>query len=595
MLYLEARVGGRTLRWPVPARSFVVGRQTGCEIVLPERSVSRRHLRVEVVGDRLRLEDLESRHGLWVQGTRQGATEVGIGDWFHCGVVPMVFREGITLAPDEPPPRAKQEITLPHDPPTPVSEETDAPERVVPGCEDGVLRRVAAALRGEGELETTFNDLLGALAGAGGIRSAVLLVEGAGECTVLAETGPPLPPEVEARIERVRRVPGCHATSSGSALVVGIDAPHGARGALVLYPWAHGGEPDALVDLVASLTERELSRLARGEQSDEAEGRTLRASRPALGEFVAVSPLMRELLAEIDRLAPSGLPLMLSGESGTGKELLARRIHERSPRSTGPFVAINCAALPSELLEAELFGIEQGVATGVGARAGWFVRASGGTMLLDEIGDLPSTLQPKLLRALESGAVVPVGAAAPVPVDVRVIAATHRDLRAEVSRGVFRADLVYRLSGATIRVPPLRARPEDILPLARRFAWQAANDQGARFEGIDLAAARLLIGYSWPGNVRELRHAIARAVALADGPILHEDLLPPEVRRQSDVGHADVVLGLHDDFRSARERFDRLYFEQLLERCDGNLTEVSRIAGLARSNLYKRLRGLGLR
>lgn len=596
MLYLEARVGGRTLRWAVPGRSFVVGRQSGCDIVLPERSVSRRHLRVDVQGDRARIEDLESRHGLWFQGARQATAEVGVGDWFHCGVVPMVLREGITLSPEVPPLRAAAGDPDSHDPPTPVGEETDSRDRDAPGVDDGTLKRIVTSLREIAEPEAVLHGLLQTLGDLSGVRSVVLVVAGRAEgCHVAAEAGPPLPREIEERVERLRLRSGCHATPSGPMFVMRIEQAGEARGTLLLYPWEHGTEPGQLVELVASLCARELGQLARASLGGEQPRPPARVGPAACGDFVAVSPATRELLAEVDRLAPTGLPLMLHGESGTGKELLARRIHDLSPRNGGPFVAINCAALPGELLEAELFGIEQGVATGVGARTGWFVHASGGTLLLDEVGDLPATLQPKLLRALENDAVLPVGASAPVQVDVRVLAASHRDLRAEVSQGRFRADLVYRLSGATIRVPPLRARPEDILPLARRFARQAAQDQGASFGGIDLAAARQLIGYAWPGNVRELRHAISRAVALADGPILHEELLPPEVRKRSDVRRADVVLGLGSDFRSARDRFDRLYFEQLLDRCDGNLTEVSRIAGLARSNVYKRLRDLGLR
>jgi DNA-binding NtrC family response regulator len=235
------------------------------------------------------------------------------------------------------------------------------------------------------------------------------------------------------------------------------------------------------------------------------------------------------------------------------------------------------------------------VATGVEARTGKLVLASGGTLFLDEIADMPLELQPKLLRALETGEVTPVGAVAIVPVDVRIVSATHRDLDKQVKAGAFREDLLYRLQGAVVEVPPLRRRREEILPLARHFARMAARDQGRVIEGISPRAARCLLGYRWPGNIRELRNAMARAVALAEGAILDVDALPRSLVESADERLGDAMLGLQDEYRTARTRFEALYFSQLLERCSGNFTEAARVAGMSRSNLYRKLEELGLR
>ena len=221
---------------------------------------------------------------------------------------------------------------------------------------------------------------------------------------------------------------------------------------------------------------------------------------PALPGVVARDPALAPVLELLQRAAPSLLPVTILGESGTGKEVAARAVHELSERAAGPFVPLNCGAISRELAEAELFGHEKGAFTGaVTSAPGAFGAADGGTLFLDEIGDLPLPLQVKLLRALEAGEVKPVGAPRPRPIDVRVVCATHRDLRAKVKDGSFREDLYYRLRGVTVELPPLRARPQDILPLAEHFL------PPRRTLATDARAA--LLAYSWPGNVRELRHS----------------------------------------------------------------------------------------
>jgi transcriptional regulator with PAS, ATPase and Fis domain len=289
------------------------------------------------------------------------------------------------------------------------------------------------------------------------------------------------------------------------------------------------------------------------------------------------------------------MPVLLLGASGTGKELLARVLHDESLRADGEYVAINCSAIPAELLEAELFGIERGVATGVDARTGRFGQASGGTLFLDEIGDLPMSLQPKLLRALETSEVLPVGATHAVPIDVRVISATNQDLPQRVRDGSFREDLFYRLAGMRIEIPALADRREDILPLARQFARESAEKRDRRFLGFDPKFVHALLGYDWPGNVRELRHAIEGAVALSDGPTLQHHTLPPELRSGADEAAGEVILSTRADWRSARTAFTRWYFSKLIDDHDANMTEIAKHARVGRATLYRIVSKLGLR
>ncbi len=239
-------------------------------------------------------------------------------------------------------------------------------------------------------------------------------------------------------------------------------------------------------------------------------------SRKAFGGIIGDDPALKETLARAALVAPTTTPVLVTGESGTGKELLARALHELGPSPGGPFVAVNCGALPRDLAESELFGHERGSFTGAGARrAGWFEEASGGTLVLDEIGELPLDLQPKLLRVLESGRLRRVGGSGEVAVRARIVAMTLRNLEGEVSRRTFRADLYYRLAGICLRLPPLRERRGDIPRLAAHFLDEIAPEVGPR--ELDAAAVAALAAADWPGNVRELRNVIRRAAILTRG------------------------------------------------------------------------------
>lgn len=249
------------------------------------------------------------------------------------------------------------------------------------------------------------------------------------------------------------------------------------------------------------------------------------------GQLIGESRPMRELCDQIKRVADSEASVLIIGESGTGKELVARELHGRSRRARGPFVAFNCAALPESLLESELFGHRRGAFTDAREdKKGLLVEASGGTLFLDEVGDIPTPVQPKLLRALEERRVRPLGGASEVAYDARVIAATHRDLEEAMEAGAFRGDLYYRLNVIKLPVPPLRSRGTDVLLLARRFVAEFAGRSGKPVSGIAEPAMEKLLAYDWPGNVRELRNAMERAVALARHDKLVLDDLPEQVR-----------------------------------------------------------------
>jgi DNA-binding NtrC family response regulator len=308
------------------------------------------------------------------------------------------------------------------------------------------------------------------------------------------------------------------------------------------------------------------------------------------GELLGKSDAMMSVYDMIDRLASSEASVLITGESGTGKELVARELHRRSQRSRGPFVAINCAALPEALLESELFGHVRGAFTDAkAARDGLFTRANGGTIFLDEIGDMPLGLQPKLLRALQEGSVRPVGASVELPFDARIITATNRDLEEAISTKLFREDLYYRLNVVQIELPPLRRRGADVLLLARALLAQLASKAGKSIVEISPAASEKLLAYDWPGNVRELRNCIERAVALSRSQAIDVTDLPPKVREH----HARTVLVEANDSSELvpLEEVERRYILRVLSLCGGNKSVAARILGLNRKTLHRRLGG----
>ncbi|HEV3018194.1 MAG TPA: sigma 54-interacting transcriptional regulator [Burkholderiaceae bacterium] len=302
--------------------------------------------------------------------------------------------------------------------------------------------------------------------------------------------------------------------------------------------------------------------------------------------IVSRSNGMADLLAEAKMVAASDASVLINGESGTGKELLAQAIHRASPRATKPFVAVNCGAIPESLLESELFGHVKGSFTGaVANHRGLLVTAAGGTLFLDEIGDMPPALQVKLLRVLQERSVRPVGAAQSVPVDIRILSATHRDLDSAMAEGQFRGDLYYRLNVVSLRLPSLGERREDIPLLANHFLAQLSGKYGKRFNGFAPDAMKALTTASWPGNVRQLHNVIEQVCALTTTPLISLAL----VQRALRVPTMEVL-----SYAQARERFERDYLVGLLKLTDGNAADAARLAERNRTEFYRLLQKHGL-
>jgi two-component system response regulator AtoC len=400
---------------------------------------------------------------------------------------------------------------------------------------------------------------------------------------------------------RLRELP------EGTELVVLVadEDPH-ARAAL-LAAGALAVINSGLDDAALSETLRAVLRRRR----EQAQGRidSGRAVRASLDDFVSTSAIMVEFLDVARRVVPGDSSVLILGETGVGKERLARSIHAEGPRGTAQFLAVNCSALPESLLESELFGHEEGAFTGATrSRRGLFELAHRGTIFLDEVGDMPLSLQAKLLRVLQEREFLPVGAEQPVRVDVRVMAATNRDLAAEVAAGRFRADLYYRLCVVGLTVPPLRERREDVPLLARSYADHFRAKLGRGASELSPEALERLTAYDWPGNVRELINVIERAVLLGRGARIEVADLPPAIaaparatprggaaRAAAEVGREELGLA----WSAARERalraFERRYFERLLADCEGRVGEAARRAELDPRSLYDKLRRLGLR
>lgn len=338
--------------------------------------------------------------------------------------------------------------------------------------------------------------------------------------------------------------------------------------------------------------------LAMNELSTEL-GRLVRAgeNRLAFSDLVAESPRIREAIMLAQRVARSDIPVLIEGESGTGKEVFARAIHGSSARAGGPFVAVNCGALPASLVESILFGHEKGAFTGaVARRRGRFQEADGGTLFLDEIGELPPDAQVKLLRAIQAGEVDPVGAPRPVKVDIRLVSATNRGLAGMIATGTFREDLFYRIGAFLLHLPPLRDRREDLPGLARMFLKRFAAAEGVSVGGFTNAARDAIRGAPWPGNVRQLENAIHRAVIMADGGLLRAEDLPPldgpaiaRMAPEIDGSNRQDPF-LRDDGHVRRlPEIEAETIRRALARYGGRMSETARRLGIGRSTLYRKL------
>jgi len=357
-------------------------------------------------------------------------------------------------------------------------------------------------------------------------------------------------------------------------------------GLRVLIITAHGTIPDAVAATQSGAFGFLTKPIDKAELLDHV-GRALKVSTKAPAEddwaddIITRNPLMRERLNQARMVADSGTRVLITGESGTGKELMAQAIHRASTRRDGPFVAINCSAMAEHLLESELFGHEKGAFTGATrAHKGLFQAAEGGTLLLDEIGDMPMRLQVKLLRVLQEDQVRPVGATESVPVDVRVISATHRDLREMMAEGAFREDLYYRLNVVNIHIPPLDERRDDIPLLVAHFLKSVAGEAGGERKVYAPEAVEMLVTAEWPGNIRQLYNVVRQNVALSRSPVISAELV------RSSLGEHGGKL---PSFSEARDEFTRNYLSQILQITSGNVSQAARLAKRNRTDFYKLL------
>jgi DNA-binding NtrC family response regulator len=320
--------------------------------------------------------------------------------------------------------------------------------------------------------------------------------------------------------------------------------------------------------------------------------------------IIGESQAILSVYAILDRVADTPTTVLVTGESGTGKELVARALHESSSRKERPFIKVNCAAIPKDLMESELFGYEKGAFTGaVGAKPGRFELANGGTLFLDEIGTIPVEMQVKLLRALQESEFERVGGIKTIHVDVRLVAATNSDLKKEIAAGNFRDDLYYRLNVVPIHLPPLRDRDRDMLLLARHFVEKFDARLGKHVEGFEAEVEAALLAYPWPGNIRELENVIERAVLFCDGPKLRIADLPPEVRGDRGTALMNAAAqstttpgdGLKEQVKAAMSRLERELIVHALDQTKGNVTHAARLLKISRKGLQLKMKELGLR
>ena len=571
-LFLVVYGGDRSRVIDLPDGTEVtVGRSRGATVSVPgDERLSRVHAKIRREGEQVAVEDLESRNGTRINGQSVvGTRYANAGDAIDAGSVTLLIarrapRRQAVVEPEE----ALEECleaevfraTRYTRPLALLMLRLDGPAEAV----DEALDRVSADIRP-----------MDRLAGYGEREVAL----------VLPETNPTGGRSIGERVLKIAR------STPGVSAIAG----------LACLP-DHGRSPGALID-----TARTALRTAR--RGEATAGLAMAVPRGEAAQPGVTASLFEEEPEAADtrsqqtlilarKVAAAPTTVLLLGETGVGKEVVAELIHRSSPRASRPFVRLDCASLPPTLLESELFGHERGAFTGAEKRKlGYFEAAEGGTILLDEIGELPAALQSKLLTALERRIVTRIGSTEEIPIDVRVIAATNRDLQEEVKQGRFREDLYYRLAVFTIFVPPLRDRAGDIIPLATRFARQFAVELGQSPPGFTDGARTALEGYAWPGNVRELRNAIERAVVLTPAGDIDVATLPDAIQaRARATGAAEATPFQLDGHVPAQlQQMERTAIVAALEACAGNQTQAARRLGISRRSLIYKMERFGLK
>jgi len=578
---------------PLDRDEVSIGRGTANTIVIADRSVSREHCVLKLEADRIVVRDLESYNGTFVNGLRVREASLSDGDELTVGEVAFRFR---TTAADSSVLFSPSEGLTICSPDVPLAREMATLRRI------GEIARTVQTLylehdESRREAEERLFQLICELIPSR--RAALLLAEGghtvpfAGRNTHMAAPVPVPEAVVEEILRGGTAVSG---TSNGSSYLAAPMTVSG-RTTGVLYLDSGSSQRDYLpgdVEMITALCEILALGIenARDLDSLRTENVQLRSGQNADTMMVGSSPAMKSLADAIGRVARGNTTVLILGESGTGKELVARAIHRNSPRAARPFVAINCAAVTDTLLESEFFGHEKGAFTGAYTqRKGKLETADGGTVFLDEAGELAPALQAKLLRVLQEREFERVGGSRPIRVDIRVIAATNRELEQDVRSGRFREDLYYRLNVVPLRVPPLRQRREDVPALANFFVRKFSEQVGRNVTGLSREARALLAAYEWPGNVRELQNVIERAVVMGSSEVVTPDdladLLPDTPATESGESEG----GFHEAVRQAR----RQLIAAALEQASGNVTEAAHALKLHPNYLHRLITNLGLR
>ena len=598
----------RGATYPLPEGPFRIGRDPANELPIVEARVSREHCVIVPQGDGFLLRDLDSHNGTHLNDVPVGEQMLAPGDYIGIGGTILQFLTSEEALCDAPAAGDDTATLCPHEIPAQFA-----------AADQGALLRVSIMLHSfqtmyrerassarhalERYLLSLILDVIPAQ------RGAILLYE-----DTLEEPSSLYVDDHQAHSQRpvsispelVKRV----MTESGGLLIEGVSqgaaVPEAPPDSLLLAPLKIRGQACGLIYLEGrAFAEKHLQLLMAVAQLAsmamenafhiewlQAENQRLEAEVHPDHHMIGSSQPLKDLQRNIARAARAPATVLILGETGTGKELVARAIHQNSPRAGKPFVAVNCAALPETLLESELFGFEKGAFTGAAAqKKGRLELAEGGTVFLDEIGEAPLSIQVKLLRVLQERQVERVGGTQPVKLDIRLVAATNRNLEEEVRAGRFRQDLFYRLNVVTLKTPALRDRPGDIVPLAMHFAARFGQQCGRRIAGISPEAQAYLAHYEWPGNIRELENAIERAVVLGADDMIRLEDLPESIREISKPAGIGQALPLQDAIDAAKRQAITRAFEQ----ARGDHPGAAKLLGVHANYLYRLMRNLGMR
>lgn len=600
MKYLSYKINGFLKKTPLTDESITVGRDSGNHLVIDDEWVSRKHLSVTLQEDMIVVEDLGSKNGFYVNNTKKRRAVLNNGETFRLGNIDFTLVQGSTdefrLAENFPP----QEAVV-KDSPGPGS------DNVQTSTMHNVLNLLLEEILSEGVKKNNFNEFLSFLS------SELLMIPGLG-ALFLVTRKPGRPgirfaynnrPNTMCELEKLlKNDPGIFTASHSCLRVPGSDS----GGLFSSFPISLDGVTSALVYLKTGGSRKEnreikdfLSLLARAVEvvnrffhQPAAKEKVLPPDQKQEEDIIAASSQMRELIQQAKKIAGTDIFILIQGESGTGKELFAKLIHRHSRRNMAKLVALNCAAIPENLLESELFGYEKGAFTGAYAQSkGKLELASGGTLALDEIGDMPLSLQSKLLRALQEQEFYRLGGAAPIKVDLRIISLTHQDLKELIRQNRFRSDLYFRLVHRTLVIPPLRERKEDISALINYYTNKFCSSENKSINGFSVKAMETLLGHSWPGNVRQLENELHSIINLTDdGDMVDYDILSPDIKAN------EKKVSIESPPPPTPKHYKKASNEEIvaiLEKHNWNKSRAAKELGMTYHGLHKKMKNLNIK